>query len=196
MAGFSIDTFKSIVDRNGGYYKPNRFFISFTAPLAVRNSSRMGENIEFYCEGVNLPGAQIQTSDYKRYTYGSSEKRPWATAFSPLQIECTGDASGLVWNFFHNWMEYVLPHTASEGTYTQNANHNLGQGIAYEVEYKDNYVTDVAIFCATESGGLAQYAFIRDAYPTQVSDMKLHWGDNNTIARFGVQLDYTDWFRY
>ena len=41
---------------------------------------------------------------------------------------------------------------------------------------------------------LGSYYFA-DAYPTQVSDITLSWGEQNTIETFGVTFDYQYWYK-
>tara|TARA_R110000868_G_scaffold25423_9_gene99186 strand:+ start:4564 stop:5220 length:657 start_codon:yes stop_codon:yes gene_type:complete len=212
MAGFSIEGFKGVVERNG-YAKPNRFFVSFVPPLGIVGASEFRDKIEYYCEGVNLPGFHLQTSDHRRFTYGPTEKRPFAPHTNPLQMTITADGAGQVWKFFHSWMNYIMPHSVKDGIRKEvdpdiavpsNATLSIPNALPsvfpYELEYKQNYVTDVAIYHVPETweGGEAFESFISrticiDCFPSMVSDMQMNWQDNNNISRFQVQMEYLDW---
>ena len=206
MAGFSIEGFKGKVERNG-YAKPNRFFVSFVPPPGINEASSFHDSIEYYCEAVNLPGFHLQTSDHRRYTYGPTEKRPFAPHTNPLQMTITADGAGQVWKFFHSWMNYIMPHTVKDGIFRQVGaeitRSNGGadkQPFPYELEYKQNYVTDVAIYHVPETWDgedkfeqFVTRTICRDCFPSMVSDMQMNWQDNNNISRFQVQMEYLDW---
>lgn len=205
MARFDIETFKAVIDGNLGLAKPNRFFVSMVPPRAVETNIQVLNNIEFFCEAVNLPGFILQTSDNRRYTYGPIDKRPYGPMFEPLRLTVLGDNKGNMWKFFHTWMNYILPHTLKGGIdRVVDTNIKSVSSYPYELEYKDNYVTDVAIYHLPENydaegGDLNSFdacitrTICRDAFPSAISDIQLSWAENNSIATFQVQMDFTDW---
>ncbi len=204
MGRFNIEEFRSRVDRNRGFAKPSRFFVSLVAPLAIPGANIVRDNVEFYCEASNLPGYQLQTQDYARYTYGPMEKRVFAPHFNPLQLTIMADGSGLLWEFFNAWASYIMPHTLKRGITGTDTKYG---GAPYELKYREKYITDVSIYHLPETynddniqqDNPSQFdkyicrTICRDCFPSQISDMQLAWGDRSNISRFQVQLEYVDW---
>lgn len=202
---FDIEIFKSVIDRNKGLAKPNRFFVSLVPPLAVERNLQIMNNIEFFCEAVNLPGIVLQTSDNRRYTYGPIEKRPFGVMVEPLRMTILADQAGNMWKFFHNWVNYIIPHTLKGGidNVVGTDIKSTGASYPYEVEYKDNYITDIAIYHLPENYKATEQqdpynscitrTICRDAFPSAVSDIQLAWSDDNSIAVFQVQMEFLEW---
>ena len=194
MAGFSIEEFKAVVNSNDGFAKPNRFFVSFTQPLGIAGQT-VRNNVEYYCEATNLPGAMLHLGETRRYTYGPSEKRPFGVHFNPIQMLIMADGNGRLWEFFNDWMNYIMPHAIGGGTHVPVPGEIAGSGTAYpyELAYKQDYVTDIMITHLHEKGKPTARTICRDCFPSQVSDISLSWADNNNIARFQVQMEYLEW---
>lgn len=202
MARFSIEEFKAHVARLGGIAKPNRFFVSFTPPAIVANQRNPGNSIEYFCEAVNLPGFQLNTQEYRRYQYGPSEKRPFGPHVNPLQMTILADQGGTMWHFFHDWLYSILPNSSRGGIQRPLDNGSGEIYYPYQIEYRHRYVTDISIYHLPEhyNGGTNLSDFTarticQDCFPTAIVDLPLNWSDNNNLARFGVQFDYTD-FHY
>ena len=210
---FDIENFKSFIDTNDGFAKPSRFFVSFVPPPLLYESTDFRNTIEFYCEAVNLPGFQLQVSEARRYTYGPAEKRPFGPTFPPLQMIVLADNAGKLWKFFHAWMNYINPHTVKDGIgkvmETSLRGNRIARPFPYELEYKDNYMVDLAIYHLPEIfensikhptdqphifDEYITRTICRDCFPSTISDIQLSWADNNNIARFQVQMEYLEWY--
>lgn len=212
MPGFNIEDFKSELNNKKGAMRNNKFLLTFATPqVMLRNapSTRINRTIEFWCESVNLPGYQLMQHDVRRWTYGPSEKRPFAPNFQSLQCSFIADGEGVIWDFFSTWMQKILPHDTSNGI---NALSAFSAGsYPYELDYKSNYATDLNILVfgegrgnlsidrttnnLTEPGVKLLDIICVEAFPSQVVDINLNWGDTNNIAKIGVVFEYRDWFK-
>lgn len=210
MGRFSIEEFKAQVDKSGGFAKPNRFFVSFVPPQKVFAKTRLtpydiGTKIEFFCEGINLPGYQLQMVDNRRYTYGPTEKIPFAPHFNPLQLTVMADGHGTLWTFFQEWMNYIHNHelfNPEPGVGVQIGTSTSSPRAPYELAYKQDYVCEMAIFHVPETYDYSSHpstftnrTICYDCFPSNLIDMPLNWADNNNISRFGVQIEYLEhWY--
>ena len=195
MPGFNIEDFKSELNFRNGVMRNNKFLITFPSPRVMLGTggeaALMNRSIEFWCESINLPGYQLMQHDTRRWTYGPSEKRPFAPNFQSLQCSFIADGKGDVWKFFNNWLQKILPHDTDRGF---NAISNFG-GYPYELEYKVNYVTELNIAVFDETGKKKPVNIIcKEAFPSQVIDTNLNWADTNNTAKVGVVFEYLDWF--
>lgn len=211
MPGFNIENFKSELSDKNGAMRNNKFLVTFaTPPVLLKNSpsTPINRTIEFWCDSVNLPGYQLMQHDTRRWTYGPTEKRPFAPNFQSLQCSFLADGKGLVWNFFSTWMQRIMPHDTNEGF---NSISGFNNGYPYELDYKENYVTDLNILVFGDGRGelnvnsknktfeepsikLLDIICI-EAFPSQVMDINLNWADTNNVAKIGVVFEYRDWFR-
>ena len=193
MAGFNIETFKAKVKDRNGFMRNNRFLMTFPTPTGLFSRSgawAVNRDIEFWCESVTLPGYQLMTHDVRRWTYGPSEKRPFAPNFTPLQCSFLVDNKGDIMNFFHDWLQSIIPHDTDQGI---NAPSRFG-GLPYEVRYKVDYVTELNIYTYSETGEPIQNIVCKEAFPSSIVDIPLSWGDTNNVVRLQVTFDYLDWF--
>lgn len=195
MATLNIKEFQAVMSRNRGVMRANRFFVSFTPPLGIRNGRALGDTMEFYCMATNLPGSQMHVGQVRRYGYGPVEQRPYCHQFGPVQLVFMSDGLSKLWNFWTDWQQYISPHDTRNGFNGTNGSVALGRGVPYEIEYKINYATDIAIYVLDEAEQLVLSHVIREAFPSQVSDLQFDWADNNSFARFAVQIEYLDWYR-
>lgn len=189
MAGFSVESFKAQIDEAGGVARSNRFFVSFNPPAGL--GSDIGNRIEYFCESTNMPGYQLALYENKRWTYGPSEKRPYAPSFNSLQFTINGDGSGSLWKFFRRWMDFIQPTMASRGmggTFSDSG----GSYSPYELRYKNSYKTDIAIYHLTETEEIITRTVCFDCFPSVLVDQNFDWSDANRLAKFGVRMEFVD----
>ena len=193
MPGFNVEDFKSELRNRNGVMRNNRFLITFPTPRVLLGNGpglSINRSIEFWCESVNMPGYQLMQHDTRRWTYGPSEKRPFAPNFQSLQCSFIADGEGNIWKFFNNWLQSILPHDTENGFNAQSA---FG-GYPYELSYKENYVTQLNIAVFDERGEQQINIICKEAFPSQVIDTNLNWADTNGTAKVGVVFEYLDWY--
>lgn len=189
MAGFDIEAFKSELSSKTGPMRVNKFLLTFSSPRIMIDHMNINRNIEYWCQSVNVPGYLIGTHDVRRWTYGPVEKRPWTPNFTQLQCLFVNDNDDNINTFFNTWMSRIIPHNTSRGINTiQQGNTSY----AYELEYKQNYATDLNIFIYNELGEVRSNIICTEAHPTQIVDVPLHWGETG-IYKFQVNFDFLDW---
>ncbi len=192
MPGFSINEFKSTIGKRGGIARANKFLLTFALPevlLGTAQSSDLARDVEFWCDGVNLPGYQLATMGVRRWTFGPEEKRPIAPIFQPIQATFLADGEGAYFKFFNAWMHWTMPHDWYRGSIAQQS---LFGGRQYELEYKSKYATDLMIQMFDIAGEPIETIYVKEAFPSQVADIPLNWNDGGN-ARFSVTFDFLDW---
>lgn len=196
---FAINDFKGAISRRAGIMRPNKFLFQFGLPpvmMVGEGPSFFGplaRDMEFWCDSVNLPGYQLGTSITRRWSYGPDEKRPYGPIYLPIQAQFNSDTHGAYLNFFNIWMQTIMPHDWYNGGFSQMSNYSPGR--QYELEYKERYATDLEIHvydaAFTEGEPIVTY-FIKEAFPSQIQDMKFDWSDTGN-AKFMVTFEYLDW---
>lgn len=191
MAGFNINEFKSEVSARNGIMRKNKFLVTFPTPPVLLGLQNTNRSIEYWCEAVNFPGYMLGSHDVRRWTYGPVEKRPLTPTFLPLSCTFMNDSDNDVMSFFDAWMQSIIPHNTSQGINTIQPNNG---SLAYEIEYKSRYVTDINIFVYDVSGKLTTNIVCREAFPIQLVDVPLNWSDRD-IFRFQINFQYLDWYK-
>lgn len=183
---FNIETFIAEHGKRNGFMRANRFEIKLTPPVGIlQQSADLPRSLSFWCSSVQIPGYQFITHDVRRYSYGTNESRPFAPNFEPIQLNFYSDGNGEVLDFWHRWMEYIMPHDMSAGINNNNA---------YLLKYKDDYVTDMQITYYKETGEPIKNVTVRSAFPININSIPLSWAEQNTFVNFAVFIDFLDWY--
>jgi len=181
---FNINEFKAIALRTG-LLRSNKFMVRVMPPRGtnspVGNNSRF---LEFFCDSVYLPGIQIASSQNLRYGYGALEKMPVLPTYGDAFMTFYVDSGGDVWNFFKTWMNSIIPPEFDGISGNRNE---------YEVEYKQNYESQVIVYVFDQSGKPTIEITLHKAWPIFLGNIQLNWGDNNQLMRLPVAFTYRDW---
>lgn len=156
------------------------------APPSIMRGNQMQNVINLYADSVSLPGINFATSDVRRYGYGPVEKKPYSPIFNDITISFLVDGQGNIYKYFYKWMNNIVNTDLSPGglNITQN-------GLsAFEVEYKDNYKSELFVSTFDEAGKRVLNSRIIDAVPIGLSETNLSWSDNDQIMKINVTFTF------
>jgi len=204
MTGFNPEDFQSNL-LNRGYVKPNKFLAFIPLPPGLQQAQIYGENVrdvQFFCEGSNLPGVMLGTYDAHRYSYGAREKRPVTPVVQDSAFTFFADAGGgasssgnptigTFYDFFTNWIRLISNFDMSRGMATTGT--NAINPKPYNLAYKIDYAVNMEVYVFDDTGQPAYAVTLRDAFPLMVQDTRLNWGESG-IMRIQTIMTYTDWF--
>ena len=198
MPGFNIENFKGEVSDRNGILKSNRFLMTMVPPpvatlaMSNENETSIGRSLEFWCDSIILPGYQLMMGDVRRWTYGPHEKRPYGPNIISLQTVFLADGDGKMMEFFHSWLNNIIPHYTPQGmTYPAAGAGGLDP---YEVRYKSQYATDLHIYVYRDSGNAVLHYVCKEAFPSHVIDTPVSWDMTNRPLKFQVNFEYLDWY--
>lgn len=193
---FNVEQFKSRIAFKKSFQRTNKFLVIFAPPrVLVNRRQETIASLRFWAMSANLPGYAMASNEVRRYTYGPAEKRPFGPAFEDISLGIMSDVRQDNWDLFHTWTQAIIPHDMRNGI--DSLNTPIGQitrAAPYELEYRQNYVTDLNIVMYDESGKATLQIVCREAFPLAVGDIDLSWGDTNNIAVFPVTMTYVDWY--
>lgn len=211
-AGFNISSFSARVSKLGGLATSSNFLVSITAPPFLRNRNleleqpgganvpqvnfREGQigtaaavdNLIFLCGAAAIPGVQIQTTDINPYGYGAIERRPTSPYFNLMTLNFYLDVDSSVYRFFTRWINNVINFN-DKAVATKTAD----DAFYNEVQYKSEYATTVDIYVYDPAGNNFLEVKLVDAFPVELGQVNLSWGNYNTLAVVPVRLSYTNW---
>lgn len=193
---FSISEFKAEISKKDSFQRTNKFLVTFAPPrVLIGYNTDVVRSMRFWALDVNLPGYAMASNEVRRYTYGPAEKRPFGPAFQDLNLTIMSDVGHSNWDLFHSWTQSIIPHDMRNGIDSTNTRVGARTGAApYELEYRQNYVTDLNIICYDEEGRATLQVVCREAFPLAVGDIDFSWADANKIALIPVTMTYVDWY--
>lgn len=184
---FSINEFKSRIDRFGG---PARTSL-FTVELISRkgNPYVRDDEILFFCKNVTLPGINIETFSHKQNTMDIPHAMPVSINSEPLTCVFMLDSEHRVLSFFHSWMQKIVNYSTQGGLFA-----SIDDQLPYELGYKDEYSCRMVIKYYTTSSSensVRYYEVVLDGvYPTTVQSLDLGWENNDSVAMLPVAFSY------
>jgi hypothetical protein len=170
-----------------GVIKPSRFFVTLNLPPVwsddpeVQYYASLCRDLGLRADRASIPGLAVRTLPVRRYGYGTIDTQPLTPVFDDVQVSFISDAWGDSWMLFNKWIRKIT-----------NSDTPRSPEDAYELAYKDEYANQVQIQWYSEIGEMAKTIVLNQAYPTGLSEIKLDWGDDQTIARFVVNFSVQD----
>lgn len=188
VVNMDINSFLSEVNNTGGVARPNRFtvVINITALVigASQNSSTNWfkdftgqDEIRFMmmCKEAELPGIRLNTTEIR--TYGPEFKLPWIAQYQDMRMQFIVGADMKEKRFFDAWMWSII------------------NPITNDTNYLKEYSTDIKITQQDESGYDRYQIKLVDAYPYDVSEMRLGYDDMDSYHLLPVQFVYRKYLR-
>lgn len=207
--GFNVGVFRSEVARKGGVLRANRFLVVFSLPPGLRGTAGADihtdtvRTLEYWCEGAHLPAHHLTTYGIQRYGYGAAETRVTGLVPRQMQVQFREAADASVQKLFNRWLNLIYNIDMSEGPNEATGEVNSGGALGaannrryqpYELTFREEYVTDVHLQIYDVTGDLVRAITYRDAYPVHITDVNMHWNNNNTYFTLPVTFVYTDFY--
>lgn len=165
----NVNEFKSKISERGGILDVNRFKVILPR---IEGSNLNGLDLNLFCISVDMPGRQI-TSQPRRIGI-KEEKMADGFAVDDVNMSFYMPADGSVKAYFENWASKAV------------------QNLQGEIGYKVDYEKDVGIQQLKRDGTISHEVVLREAFPTSLQPIELSSETTNQLARYSVQLSYTD----
>lgn len=198
-----------------GVLQNNRFVVNFELPKALENGGgRYGKDerlMYLRCEAAQIPGVSLTTLDQPRIGYGPLEMMPHNVVQDDVSLTFLVDAHSSIHALFYDWFNTIVNFQGSRGQSTLNTTYKISEklvGRAFEVGYKDQYRTDIAISVytsskneggnpvATETGVESMRVKLFNAFPKTMPSVDLAWVNTDELVRMVVPFTYTDFKVY
>ena len=172
---FDITSFRHAMTYDG--QRPNLFKVQIPNKGNLFN----GNGLELFAKATSIPGATIGTVIVPYF--GREVKMAGNRTFPEWTITVINDENFSIRSQFENWMHRINDHSSnkrtagSEGTRYTN--------LATVHQYSKGGASDVVT---------ASYSFV-NVFPTDLSEITLDWGDNDTVEEYTVTFSYDYWTR-
>ena len=172
---FNVSDFKNAMAFDGA--RPNLFKVVFGTASAAGQFTP-GEDFEMFCRATSIPGTTI--GQVVVPYFGREVKFAGNRTFGDVTLTVINDEDMGVRNKFEKWMEAL---SKNEGN-TRVINSRSSNGAP-------KYFATTTIKPLSKFDGLPiiQYQ-LESSFPTDLSEITLDWGDNDSIAEFTVTMAY------
>lgn len=197
MAGFNINTFRGKVN-SLGVLKTSGVLIRIypTQNFGLQQFGSIFNNvynaIEFSGEATKIPGVSLATTEIRRHGYGVIEKKPYVPIFTDIDVAFRSDQNGDLYKFFQTWMKMII-NFDGRGSIDSVTGVMRDQSL-YEVAYKDNYMSTIAIHMLDARGNEPLTFILTEAYPIFLGEIPLAWGSVNDYVKVPVKFTFKDWY--
>jgi hypothetical protein len=172
---FDITTFRQALVYDG--QRPNLFEVKIPHGSA---SFFNGTDINLFAKGTSIPGTTIGTVVVPYF--GREVKLAGNRTFPEWTITVINDENFAIRSQFEKWMNGINDHVT-------NTRQTGDSSSAYAL------VGNVQQFSKSGSSKVtASYSF-HGMFPTDLSEITLDWGDNDTIEEYTVTFSYDYWSR-
>lgn len=186
-----LNNFLATTSKLNGFTRPAYFYIEIAPPPMLTDEIATARNLAFLSESASLPGVSLATSEIRRYGYGPTERKPYAPIFVDTNMSFFVDGSGTIQKFFYKWMNGIVKFDETvNGRGAKYGNNTLQP---FEVNYKDQYATDILITTVDEVNNDIINVRLTKAFPIFMGDISLGWGDTDSIARLPITFTFYNW---
>ena len=169
---FNITDFRQAMQFDG--QRPNLFDVTITN---VSNAFQ-GKDLRFFAKATSIPGATI--GQVVVPYFGREVKFAGNRTFAEWTITIINDETFNIRGQMENWMNAINSHDTNIRT--------AGSG-------SSSYVTDATVSQFAKDGSLTSTYVFKHIFPTDISEITLDWGDNDTIEEFTCTFAYDFWTR-
>jgi len=166
MAILGVDDFKSKL--RGGGARPNLFQVTINYPGFANGDAEL---TSFLVEAASLPGSTFGSIVVP--FRGRQLKMAGDRVFAEWTTTIINDTDFAVRDAIERWMNGINAHSANTG---------LTSPIAYEADLKVDQLD--------RNGEVIKTYTFRGAYPQDMSEIALSYGDNDNIERFSCTWSY------
>ena len=176
---FNITAFRDGMHYDG--QRANLFEVTLTNVLT--GTAFNGADLKLFAKGTSIPGATIGTVIVPYF--GREVKLAGNRTFPEWTITVLNDENFTIRSQFEQWMDHINSHSGNIRATQASGTPSL------------SYTSTGTVDQFSKGAGQkksASYSFI-NMFPTDLSEITLDWGDNDTIEEYTVTFAYDYWTR-
>lgn len=151
------------------------------------SSAAIAYALRLRCTSASLPGRDVNAAPL--HLNGIPRINvPYAQADNPITTEILCSDGMVERKFFDYWIDRATnpPHPDNPDVLGKDSGR-------FQPAYYDDIVSSVYVVHFTHFGIPDHAAHLVDAYPSSITPIDFAWGDQDTVARFTVNWEYSHW---
>ncbi len=169
---FNIHTFRNAMHYDG--QRPNLFEVTIPTTANLFN----GSELSLFVKATSIPGGTIGTVIVPYF--GREVKMAGNRTFPEWTVTVINDENFAIRSQFEGWMHKINSHAANF--------RNAGAT-------SSSYTSTATVKQYSKSSSVSATYSFQNLFPTDLSEITLDWGDNDTIEEYTVTFSYDFWTR-
>lgn len=172
---FNAEAFRAKLINDGA--RPNLFEVTLNFPYTIAGLDINDSDLRFFCKSAAIPGSTIGIAPVQYF--GREVKLAGNRTFADWTVNIINDENFAMRKLFENWHRLI--------------NDNVGNIRAGGFVNSYEYGATATVRQYGKAGNvIAQYKMV-GAWPTDIGQIDLDWGTNDTIEEFPVTFAYQYW---
>ena len=191
---FNVGSFLGAIEQTNGLSRANRYLVTIDKPLGAwaQGLDVATQQLMFFCDNINLPGATVTPFDHKRNAIGPFDRR--AGNIIPAEITASFMLDGLGRNhaFFQKWVSNIVYMGSNNAAAENQVDPTTGAAFG-ELAYRKDYVTTMRIETFDMSANKINTLTAYEVWPSVLGDVTLGWAQNDEVPRLTVNFQLRHW---
>lgn len=167
------------VTNNQGQNKPTSLsgneVVEKTSGFFGGGNSQISRGLSLMCDQTSLPGKNLAATDIK-YN-GDFFKLPYSSVYGVQEFVFKVSKNLYEKNIIDEWMNLIY------------------NPITHEIEYMDNYVSDIYVNQLDDADNVVQSIMLKNAFPTLSSPITVSNEERDSLIKLMTTFAYTRWVR-
>ena len=171
---FNVANFKQKMTGDGA--RPNLFKVVLSGAAGYFSADT---DTEFFIRATSIPGTTIGSVIVPYF--GREVKFAGNRTFPDWTVTVINDENFKIRSSLEKWMDNINQHRINNRSQGQNLAGYFGSATVHQLSKSGNSTQD-----------MRSYTFV-NMFPTDMSEITLDWGDNDSIEEFTVTFSYDYW---
>ena len=191
---FNVGSFLGAIEQTNGLSRANRYLVTIDLPRGAwaQGLDTAAQQLMFFCDNINIPGAQVTPFDHKRNAIGPFDRRAGNIIPAEITASFMLDALGRNHAFFQKWVSNIVYMGSSAAAAENQVDPTTGAAFG-ELGYRKDYITTMRIetfdMAANKINTLTAY----EVWPSVLGDVTLGWAQNDEVPRLTVNFQLRHW---
>lgn len=170
---FNITGFREAMRYDG--QRPNLFDVTIT----TKGNIFSGEGLNMFAKGTSIPGSTMGVVIVPYF--GREVKFAGNRTFAEWTVTVINDENFAIRSQLEKWMNSINKH-----------NENVREA---GLENSDDYTSQALVKQYSKDGSTGIIYTFQNIFPTDISEITLDWGDNDSIEEYTCTFAYDYWTR-
>jgi hypothetical protein len=185
---FDVEEFKAKLNEVNGLIPASRFDVMIMPKSDILRALEPGKFVRFLAFSVDIPGISFSPDLVFLNGHGRINEVPIRTNISDCEIQFYLDNNNMAYKFLYNWMNVVAKF---DGVYYKSPKSENVRDYGFdEMEYADEYYSDVYIRVLKDTGETLFTTQLVDAFPMELPGINFDWNNQDILATAQIRLGF------
>jgi hypothetical protein len=185
---FNVEEFKSKLNEVNGLIPASKFDVIIMPKSNILRALEPDKFVRFLAFSVDIPGISFSPDLVFLNGHGRINEVPIRTNISDCEIQFYLDNNNMAYKFLYNWMNVVAKF---DGVYYKSPKSENVRDYGFdEMEYADEYYSDVYIRVLKDTGETLFTTQLVEAFPMELAGINFDWNNQDILATAQIRLGF------